>query len=261
MAKLIIVILSCEKCIDRRNAIRETWLKNCDIEAYFLIGRPGKPAELLGDTIYVDCEDTYIAHTYKMIAFYEYAHKYLDFDYIFKCDDDTYVDIETLLKLPYDQYHYLGFLRYSFSEQNDKFGKWRKYHYKAVEPHRRTPYLGKVIGPWAFGGSGYFLSNDAIKCIINDDKQLMKDELFEDKMIGDMMIRHGIVAENTFLLVDHINPLEDLFSEKWYNSRFIRFASAHPCTPWVMRILHQRNNFILFTALRFLRFIRNKGKI
>ena len=44
----------------------------------------------------------------KVLAFFRYALEYYDFDWLFKCDDNTYVALDRLAELADDQYDLIG---------------------------------------------------------------------------------------------------------------------------------------------------------
>lgn len=98
---------------DRIAALRDTWLK--DIEPFkahvsykLFYGAPHtRPA--LEDEIYLDCPDDYEHLPHKTIAICKWAID-KDYSYIFKCDDDTGVYVDRLIKeLMTSRFDYAGF--------------------------------------------------------------------------------------------------------------------------------------------------------
>jgi hypothetical protein len=86
---------------DRIAAVRDTWWKDVGnhsgVEAKFFYGKPsGDSAEVLGDEVILDCPDDYEGLTEKTRAVAQYAIDH-DFDYVFKCDDDTAVYVDRLV--------------------------------------------------------------------------------------------------------------------------------------------------------------------
>jgi hypothetical protein len=244
MSGLIIGIGTCEKYTNRTEVIRQTWLKDCykfGINSYFFIGRPGKPAEIIGDTIYLDCGDGYLDLPHKTVAFLEYIYKHFDFDYIFKCDDDVYIDMKTLLSLPYARYEYFGWPVLPTILD-------RKWHFKYVKPQLRQVYRGKLKGPWMEGGQGYFLSLRAVEVIINHYKKYIALEIYEDKLVGDIMTINNMARGSTDLIMDRV-CFEKILFKNYYNADAIKFASIHPCAPQEIRWLHQRTKIVLFFLL------------
>src|SRR5690349_1177070 len=99
---ILIGICSCHRYAERRQAVRNTWLRSLpeDMKALFFVGRaPGLECEEPG-LVQLPVSDEYGQLTVKVLAFYRYALEYFSFDYLFKCDDDTYVHVERLRKLP-----------------------------------------------------------------------------------------------------------------------------------------------------------------
>ena len=50
------------------------------------------------DLIILNMHDTYSDLTRKLLKTMEFAHKNFKYDYILKCDDDTFVDVERVVK-------------------------------------------------------------------------------------------------------------------------------------------------------------------
>jgi hypothetical protein len=90
---ILVGICSGRKFRDRREAVRDTWLKNVrgNVVAKFFVGQGTEALEREDDTWVVDAPDDYPSLPRKVAAFYKRALG-MDFDYLFKCDDDTYLD-------------------------------------------------------------------------------------------------------------------------------------------------------------------------
>lgn len=123
---LIVLILSAPKNLDRRNAIRETWLKLGDeipsgsteelgkfkMKHYFVIGSLGLSVDdvlhlsteqsLYNDILILPIHDGYANLTHKVLKSFAYLHDQmdygLDFKYVLKCDDDSFVLLDNLAK-------------------------------------------------------------------------------------------------------------------------------------------------------------------
>tara|TARA_Y100000034_G_scaffold117749_1_gene157542 strand:- start:3358 stop:4080 length:723 start_codon:yes stop_codon:yes gene_type:complete len=134
--KVVILILSGKNNEDRRQAQRDTWLKNIEIPHYFVLGGPTDLKE--PDILWADSKDDNLPR--KLLSAYQRISNRLDFDYIFTCDDDTYVVIDRLLSCGYENYMYMGEC-YLFKEE-----------------------VNEGIG-YAEGGAGFFLSREAIERI------------------------------------------------------------------------------------------------
>ena len=87
---ILVGICSCTGAANRRKACRETWLSHPQegVECRFFLGRrtplPNEP-----DVVALWVEDDYRHLPAKGLAFYQYALEHYDFDWLFKCDDDT----------------------------------------------------------------------------------------------------------------------------------------------------------------------------
>ena len=96
---LLIGVLTCQAYQDRADAVRQTWGKLAEAVVY-AVGRPGQPAELVGDTLYLDFADTYTELPRKTLAFFRFVRDRLDFDHVFKCDDDTFLNVPAWQPFP-----------------------------------------------------------------------------------------------------------------------------------------------------------------
>ena len=112
------------RCHDQQarvNTIRETWIKDipADVDYKFFYGnrlrqdkerRVQRKVELRepsSDEIFLDCGDQYTANPDKMkaICAWALAHGY---DYILRCDDDTFIYPDRLLATNWAQFDYVG---------------------------------------------------------------------------------------------------------------------------------------------------------
>lgn len=98
--KILVGICSCVKAKDRREAVRETWAQNPPkhIQCAYFVGRSDgfEPEE---QAVQLNVNDSYEYLPQKVMAFFEYALENLEFDWLFKCDEDTYLDLERLSEL------------------------------------------------------------------------------------------------------------------------------------------------------------------
>lgn len=95
--KLLIGICTCQANAAKREAVRDTWMPSgTDVQAYFFAGA-GPDAE--SDMIRLNVTDDYAHLPAKVGAFYRHVLEHYEFDWLFKCDDDTYVAVERLIEL------------------------------------------------------------------------------------------------------------------------------------------------------------------
>lgn len=106
---IFVGICSCHGARARREACRETWLSRIPqgIAYKFFLGNKTQekdeagnddvaPEEDMSDVIQLDVNDSYAFLPAKGIAFYQFALQHYSFDWLFKCDDDTYVALDRL---------------------------------------------------------------------------------------------------------------------------------------------------------------------
>ncbi len=108
---VFVMILNCARHDQRRAATRMTWARDlaaAGIPHAFLIGRPGQPAQLVGDCLYVDTQDTYEALSQKVLAGLEHIDRICDVDYVWKIDDDVMLDAAALVCAPVEEFDYIG---------------------------------------------------------------------------------------------------------------------------------------------------------
>ena len=145
----------------RREACRRTWFTGVGgregVDCLFLMGDPGlsKP-DLRGDELWLPCPDDYASLPQKTHLFCLWALASAEFEYLFKCDDDTYVCLDRLLQVP-SGLDYCGW----------KLGK-RNY---------------------ASGGAGYLLSRRAAEVVARD---VVEKTGPEDRLVGQHLHRAGI---------------------------------------------------------------------
>lgn len=122
--ELIILILSSPENVSKRSTVRETWLKLKDrghtidgdnlkfrMKHYFVIGGLGLSAETsknvnkeqlkYNDILILPMRDNYNNLTYKVMRSFEWLKEQyevgFDFKYVLKCDDDSFVRIDSLV--------------------------------------------------------------------------------------------------------------------------------------------------------------------
>jgi histo-blood group ABO system transferase len=176
---LLIAVLTCEDYRRRADAVRSTWGRDAKNIVY-VIGRPGGPEEVAGDTLYLDCPDSFEGLTQKTFALCRYARAHFDFDRLFKCDDDTFVNVAALeaAHCPAD------FFGYVLSDT--LWPGWRT--------HKGLRCAGAFRGPWVSGGLGYFLSRRAVSVLAGfRDPEILDKEVFEDKAVSDALRVSGIL--------------------------------------------------------------------
>jgi hypothetical protein len=147
---------------DRRKLCLETWFPDaaaCGMDAVFLLGEPAvlKP-ERHGPLLILPCPDAYRTLPQRTWQFVRWALARDDWDYLFKCDDDTYVSASRLAAYDPQGRDYIG-------------AEWR-------------PNAG-----YGSGGAGYLLSRRAAEIVAG---KTLAPLGAEDQLVGMRMRENGI---------------------------------------------------------------------
>ena len=192
--KILIAILSCHKEIGLHNNLRDTWLRQVPkgVDYKFFLGRPGKANA--ADEVYLDVPDTFSGVSQKTSGMVQWAYEH-GYDYLFKCDTDTYVNVLRLLASGFEQYDYSG-RRYPPS--NDF-----KIH---VDGSRTATDWGNRLGnrSEAYGGPGYWLSRKAMKFIVDNKNSQEYLGSSEDWWVGAILRRCDITTHNDLRYQDFV---------------------------------------------------------
>jgi len=120
---LVIIVISKYNHYYKRRVIRETWYpSNSNIATIFVVGGHGHrryddnylkwESFSYHDLLVVPCEEHFFNLTRKVMYALLYVQKNYDFDYVMKCDDDTYVNVHPFMNaLSHfkDEYLYWGY--------------------------------------------------------------------------------------------------------------------------------------------------------
>ena len=166
----LVAILSCHSQAEQDDTCRATWLKASPVNYRFFLGRDpnfgagGKFPKL--DEEFLDCDDAYLALPFKTQALCRYALAH-DYTHLFKCDNDTYVDVPRLLASGFSNYDYVGF---------DWDGR----------------------GGYCSGGAGYWLSRAAMEVVtvaaftLDHGDAMCRSLRGEDLQVGEALRAAGI---------------------------------------------------------------------
>jgi len=205
-ARVLIGILTCDKYRARADGIRNSWLKliPANYRVLFVHGRPGREEGVEGDCLYLDCPESYEMLPRKVHAFLHYCLRHFEFDYLFKTDDDTYLDLERFISFDREGADYIGQFREQPVAETGKTWHYGKCDDKAFE----VPYERPFVCAWATGG-GYFLSRRATEIAAEKTTPALADHIFEDMMIGEALtLQPGLKLLRTrFANMGVINPL------------------------------------------------------
>ena len=200
-ARVLVGICSCTGADARRSAVRRTWLKGLPqgMTAVFFVG--AGPAVDKADVVQLPVQDDYCALPQKVQALFRYALERYDFDYLFKCDDDTYVCAERLLALAGEGGDYVGSTA------------WAAQGY-------------------ASGGAGYLLSARSVAVVAGARPAGRgAEDLWVGQVLGDQGIRLQPTAR---LQMDHRNlpgPRNQLISAHWCSAELMDIIEQGFRTP------------------------------
>lgn len=172
--KLLVGIVSCWRDEENGNndVVRQTWLPFAQriFDARFFIGQGDTHPR--DDTVRFACPDDYNSLPYKVKAMAGFA-LINGYDFMYKCDRDTYVVPERLRVLNFTPYDYYG-------------------HFPL------HPVDGPITSPpdpaghyvYASGGCGYILSRRAMEVLVKAEVT----DWAEDRWVGDTMAKNGIMG-------------------------------------------------------------------
>ncbi|QNN24324.1 hypothetical protein HED60_19290 [Planctomycetales bacterium ZRK34] len=169
----MIAVATCQKYRERVEGCRSSWLSLWGHCCDYLFFQGGETESLSGDILTLTVADTYAALPQKTYALLRYVADNDLCDYLFKCDDDSFVHIPRLLDSGYEQFDYSGFVR---------------------EPRVAVPNDGV---PYAHGGAGYWLSRRAIHAALSAPSEIWHAHPcrpIEDGTVARALAHHGIMA-------------------------------------------------------------------
>ncbi|TYH84672.1 hypothetical protein ES332_D02G212500v1 [Gossypium tomentosum] len=188
--ELFIGVLSAGNHFAERMAVRKSWvqhklIKSSKVVARFFVALNGrkdinvelkKEAEYFGDIVIVPYMDNYDLVVLKTVAICEYGIRTVAAKYIMKCDDDTFVRVDPVIKEAKklgDRSLYIGNMNYYHKPLRN--GKWAV-TYEEWPEEEYPPYAN---------GPGYIVSSDIAQFIV-DEFENHKLRLFkmEDVSMG-----------------------------------------------------------------------------
>ncbi len=208
----LIMINSAPGYIDRRHAIRHSWLQylntQLNVAARFVVGTPSntdimtklnEEQQLNDDIVLVNVKDSYATLLQKMTAFIRWALERYTFRYFMHVDDDSFVrvDLLTQLSLPINKL-YWGYM-WNLTQESS--------HTKPIRDDQNKSYMPEAEYPIneypAFAsGCGFILSLDIIKWI-NKNTDWLKMYRIIDAGIG---IWVQILQDITYIHSNQVSP-------------------------------------------------------
>ncbi|KAJ0982782.1 hypothetical protein J5N97_011037 [Dioscorea zingiberensis] len=187
---LFIGILSAGNHFAERMAVRKSWMSSIrgspNVVARFFVALHGrketnievrKEAEFFGDIVIVPFMDSYDLVVLKTVAICEYGVRAVSAKYIMKCDDDTFVRVDAVMKqvekIPSDKSLYIGNINYYHKPLRS--GKWAV-TYEEWPEEDYPPYAN---------GPGYVVSSDIARYVVSDfEKHTLRLFKMEDVSMG-----------------------------------------------------------------------------
>lgn len=207
--KIIICIISCDKNKNKQKYIRNTWIKNLikyNIKYYFIMGTKSPKIlkdnayAIIDDILYLNCLDDYASLSSKVGSCINYIFYNTNFIWMYKIDDDCYLNVNKLINLKFNEIDFYG-----------KFVKSSKY--KLWRLNERPYYLlldNKIDFNFYAGGSGYIINRYAME-IISKNLDFFKKHYLEDIGISKILSKEeNIYITPNDYITDYYNNLHNL---------------------------------------------------
>ena len=164
--KILISVLSLNKepYVGLEKTIRETWgaEQHKDVEVIYYYGDYNE-TNMEGDRLFLDSPEGLMNVGHKTLKMYEYVLGNYDFDYIYRTNSSSYINIPSLKK-------------YLEDKNTSNF-------YNGI--------IGNFYGINFASGSGYCLSRDLVEYVINH-KNEWDHTLIDDVSLGKLLTSKGI---------------------------------------------------------------------
>jgi hypothetical protein len=232
--KMLIAIQACHRLPDLKTAQRETWLQDCPEYRLFVgrwekvdnfydrpgarrTGRHGEAADSVppaprADEVWLDVGDWMRDLSEKVVHIVRWAVEQ-KYDYMFKCDCDTYVHVPRLLASGFEKFDYIG------------YPIFRTENYS-------VPWRGRDL-VYAQGGAGMWLSRRAMESFLASDQSHITFEDAEDIRMGWLLEEAGIPLQQDV----RYEPYQSLQNAPTPTNGMI---STHKCCPEHMYEIHKR---------------------
>lgn len=202
------ILIAIKSCYQARHSgshveIRDTWSRNFEgnlADIRFFEGDVGQQigigiASMDFDEIFLyGCPDDYLSLPFKTQRILRWAED-KNYDYIFLCDNDTFVKPE-LLKSGFEKYDYIGcFNGLETFNCTDINGN----HYLLPKTFEYTDEYGNYFPltySWASGGWGYFLSKKAARLVASNTPTGWAEDFWVGQVLGPLVHRRNITCKN-----------------------------------------------------------------
>lgn len=202
---VIILVLTCTKNVHKLDFIRSTYGNDAVNSGYrllFLVGVPTIKIPMIdGDCLLVPCEDNYESVPLKLSLGFKYVHNAFNFKWLYKIDDDCYLNIrritnEVMPQLSSNSRFYGGSVHSSSMKMSDTwhFGKCENSFFEKKYKYDVAPVS------FAKGGYGYCLHKNTLPLIFAHEDayklELLKFEYsYEELRIALILSAHGIFVK------------------------------------------------------------------
>lgn len=223
--EIVILLATCDKYIEKIKAIQETWGKQAKLnyKVIYAIGKPNLNSPYVdGDFLYVNCRDDYESLLLKLVLAFEYIYNNYEFDYIYKIDDDCYLNIDLFEKNIKDQLDGRPYLSGAIQKSGEKINP--KWHYgKCSSSSFDVPYMYDAPRySYGKGGYGYFLNKKCLPFIV-DKKNILREELdkgiysYEDMRMSEILAEYEVFVES----IANYSVLKGSLNEQYSNQLII----------------------------------------
>ena len=174
MKKILICLMTTQKNKDRQNNIKNTWLKNSQVEYLFYSDHE----DVEHNIIKVSNRTDYHSNEEKHINCLNYVlQNKLNYEWYYFCDDDTFVNVNNLFNF------------IDKCEKNKIYGSVINY-----KNSPENPIYNKILKniQYPSGGAGYLINNLILKSF----------EEFKNYNVGFSDVSFGINMHNKFEIVD-----------------------------------------------------------
>uniref|UniRef100_A0A804MW72 Hexosyltransferase n=2 Tax=Zea mays TaxID=4577 RepID=A0A804MW72_MAIZE len=234
--EIFIGILSAANHFAERMGVRKTWMsavhKSPNMVARFFVALHGrmevnaelkKEAEFFRDIVFVPFLDNYDLVVMKTLAICEYGVHVVSAKYVMKCDDDTFVRLDSVVteikKVPGGRSLYMGSM--NIQHKPLRHGKW-------AVTYEEWP---QEVYPLYANGPGYVISSDIADFIMSE---FMKQKLMLFKMED---VSLGVWVEQ----FNKTRPVEYVHSDKFCpNGCVPDYYTAHYQSPRLMLCMWQK---------------------
>lgn len=233
LARLFVGVMTTIAHLQERQAIRETWLhpsavpESVEVVYEFFVGKTNSTIFEPDVHVVEWLEDNYYTITNKTYAIFQRAHELSGFDYVFKVDDDAYVNFTKLAdELVHCGRHmdvYIGKKLRAATPFRDPSHRW----YVSSSRYRRTKY------PKYAQGHFYGISQGILTWLM-ERGSLNRRMTMEDVAVGLWLERFRIATRQS--TKDCI--ANECFDEEKCNNNTI---SSHHMSPNDMRVLFATN--------------------